>query len=153
MRVFRVNSSTLASSNDAVAKIYRSDKGRLRTSNTLPSHDVRRIAVRAFDGHGKTVHKCWDNFDIKELPNGPELSETVCTKSHQSVKLREQVLRQLNQIYRANSGSAVGNPRLRRGHQPAQAQVSQRKAKAILPGVRKQVVHSLYSRKASRLCH
>ena len=107
MREFRVNSSTLAGSNDAVAKIYRNDKGRFRTSNILPSHDVGRITVRAFDGHGQTDHRCWACFDIKELANGSELSETVCAKSHQSVKLGEQVLRQLNQIFPADSSGEV----------------------------------------------
>ena len=104
MPAFNVKSSTLASSIDAIAKTYRNDKGRLWTSNILPSHDVRSITVRAFDGHGQTDHKCWTSFDIKELMNGSEVSASFCTKAHKSVKLRDQVFEQLIRMYPTKSG-------------------------------------------------
>lgn len=101
MPVFRVKARTLASGIDAISKKYRSDKGRYWTSAILPSHDARRITVRAVDGHSQNEHKCWASFDIKELVNGAEVSASVCTNAHPSVKLKEQVLRQLAHMYPA----------------------------------------------------
>ena len=97
--MFREKASTLASSIDAIAKKYRNNKGRYWGSKILPSRDVKRITVRAVDGQGQTDHKCWVSFDIKEFADGSEVSASVCTYAHQSVKLKEQVLRQLAQMY------------------------------------------------------
>ena len=97
--MFRVEARTLASSIDAMSKKYRSDNGRYWTSNIVPSHEVGLTKVRATDVHGQNEHKCWVSFDIKELIDGSEVSATVCTNAHQSVKLKEQVLRKLAQVY------------------------------------------------------
>ncbi len=58
MLVFHEKASTLTNSIDAIAKKHRNDKGQYWASNILPSCGVRRITVRAADGHGQTDHKC-----------------------------------------------------------------------------------------------
>ena len=55
--MFHVKSSTLANSVNTIAKSFRNDMGRNWTSNTLPSHGVRRIAVRvSMDTEGLTIN-------------------------------------------------------------------------------------------------